>query len=42
MINIGTTLTQHIIEQGTLHKDSRGAFTALLNDVATACKRLSN
>jgi len=38
----GTTLTQYIIEQGRLHTESRGAFTALLNDVATACKRLSN
>ena len=42
MSELGTTLTQYIIEQGRLHKESRGAFTALLNDVATACKRLSN
>ncbi|MFK8083705.1 MAG: class 1 fructose-bisphosphatase [Granulosicoccus sp.] len=39
---LGTTLTQHIIEQGRLHSESRGAFTALVNDVASACKRLSN
>jgi len=38
----GTTLTQFIIEEGRRHGESRGAFTALLNDVATACKRLSN
>ncbi len=38
----GTTLTQYIIEQGRLHSESRGEFTALLNDVATACKKLSN
>lgn len=37
----GTTLTHYIIEQGRQHEESRGAFTALLNDVATACKRLS-
>jgi len=42
MSQIGTTLTQYIIEQGQLHTESRGTFTALLNDVATACKRLSN
>ena len=42
MSELGTTLTQYIIEQDVLHKDSDGAFTALLNDVATACKRLSN
>ena len=38
----GTTLSQYIMEQGRLHAESRGTFTALLNDVATACKRLSN
>jgi len=38
----GTTLTQYIINEGPLHTESDGAFTALINDVATACKRLSN
>ena len=42
MSELGTTLTQYVIENGRLHAESRGAFTALLNDVATACKRLSN
>lgn len=42
MSELGTTLTQYIIEQGRAQNVSRGAFTALLNDVATACKRLSN
>lgn len=42
MSQLGTTLTQYIIEQGRAQESSRGAFTALLNDVATACKRLSN
>ncbi|MEE9319418.1 MAG: class 1 fructose-bisphosphatase [Granulosicoccus sp.] len=40
-MELGTTLTQYIIEQGRQQEVSRGAFTALLNDVATACKRLS-
>jgi len=48
-MQLGTTLQQYIIEQGRLpedaqgetHGDSHSAFTALLNDVATACKRLS-
>lgn len=42
MSSLGTTLTQYIIEQGRAQDASRGAFTALLNDVATACKRVSN
>jgi len=42
MSQIGTTLTQYIIEQGRHQDNARGSFTALLNDVATACKRLSN
>ena len=40
-MELGTTLTQYIIEQGRAEKNARGAFTALLNDVATACKRVS-
>ena len=42
MSALGTTLTQYILEQERLHVESSGALTALLNDVATACKRLSN
>lgn len=42
MSQLGTTLTQYIIEHGRQSPESRGAFTALLNDVASACKRLSN
>ena len=41
-MHLGTTLTQYIIEQGRQYHNSRGAFTALLNDVATACKKLSD
>lgn len=42
MSQAGTSLTQYIIENGRQSADTRGAFTALLNDVATACKRISN
>ena len=38
----GTTLTQYIIDQGRRREGARGAFTALLNDVATACKRTAD
>ena len=38
----GTTLTQFIIDEGRRQDQARGAFTALLNDVATACKRISH
>ena len=41
-MRLGTTLTQYIIEQGRRREGARGAFTALLNDVATACKRTSD
>ena len=41
-MELGTTLTQYIIEQGRRREGARGAFTALLNDVATACKRTSD
>lgn len=38
----GTTLAQFIIEEGRRLGESRGELAALLSDVATACKRLSN
>ena len=41
-MELGTTLTQYIIEGGRRREGARGAFTALLNDVATACKRTSD
>lgn len=37
-----TTLSQFMIEQGRRRGEKPGAFTALLNEVATACKRLSD
>ncbi|PID63692.1 MAG: class 1 fructose-bisphosphatase [Gammaproteobacteria bacterium] len=44
-MQFGTTLTQYIIDEGRRHSaehGATGAFTALLNDVATACKRVSS
>jgi len=41
-MELGTTLTQYIIEGGRRQESARGAFTALMNDVATACKRVSD
>ena len=41
-MELGTTLTQYVIEQGRRQEGARGAFTALLNDVATACKRMAD
>jgi len=41
-MELGTTLTQYIIEQGGREEGARGAFTALLCDVATACKRTAD
>lgn len=40
-MELGTTLTQYIIERSEHHGDSDGGLTALLNDVATACKRVA-
>jgi len=41
-MKLGTSLTHYLIENGGQEPESRGAFTALLNDVATACKRVSD
>jgi len=42
-MKIGKTITQFIIEeQRQHHKQATGDFTALLNDVCTACKNISN
>jgi len=42
-MKIGKTITQFIIEeQRQHHKQVTGDFTALLNDVCTACKNISN
>ena len=36
------TLTQFIIEQQREFPGTSGSFTALLNDIATACKKISH
>ena len=41
-MHIGTTLTQFIIEKEHQHVEATGAFTGLLNEIATACKIISN
>lgn len=42
MYQIGTTLTQFIIEEQHNHAGATGNFTGLLNDIATACKKLAS
>lgn len=42
MYQIGTTLTQYIIEEQYTFAGARGQFTGLLNDIATACKKLAS
>jgi fructose-1,6-bisphosphatase I len=41
-MHLGTTLTQFIIEEQRQIPGATGEFTGLLNDVATACKMISN
>ena len=41
-MKLGTTLTQYLIENATQESAASDAFTALLSDVASACKRLAN
>ncbi|NWG76082.1 MAG: fructose-1,6-bisphosphatase, partial [Rubrivivax sp.] len=41
-MHLGTTLTQFIIEEQRHIPGATGEFTGLLNDVATACKMISN
>lgn len=42
MYQIGTTLTQYIIHEQRHYKQATGEFTGLLNDIATACKKISS
>ncbi|MEZ5536652.1 MAG: class 1 fructose-bisphosphatase [Thiolinea sp.] len=42
MYQIGTTLTQYIIHEQRHHTDATGEFTGLLNDIATACKKIAS
>jgi len=41
MYTIGTTLTQFIIEEQRHYRHASGDFTGLLNDIATACKKIA-
>ncbi|MEW6131637.1 MAG: class 1 fructose-bisphosphatase [Pseudomonadota bacterium] len=41
-MHLGTTLTQFIIEEQRRIPGATGEFTGLLNDIATACKMISN
>lgn len=42
MYKIGTTLTQYIIEEQRTRATASGEFTALLNDIAVACTKISS
>ncbi|WP_020559089.1 class 1 fructose-bisphosphatase [Thiofilum flexile] len=42
MYEIGITLTQYIIEEQRKTDQASGEFTALLNDIAVACKKISS
>lgn len=41
MYQIGTTLTQFIIEEQRNHPGSSGEFTSVLNEIALACKKIA-
>lgn len=41
-MHIGTTLTNYIIETQRNFKGATGEFTGLLNDIAVACKKISD
>lgn len=41
MYQIGTTLTQFIINEQRRYSGATGEFTGLLNDIATACKKIA-
>lgn len=41
MYQIGTTLTQYIISGQRHHNEATSEFTGLINDIATACKKIA-
>ncbi len=41
-MNVGTTVTQYIIEEQRRVRGATGDFTSLINDVVIACKAISN
>jgi fructose-1,6-bisphosphatase I len=42
MSDIGKSITQFIIEQQRAHSNSTGEFTGLINDIVSACKKISH
>jgi fructose-1,6-bisphosphatase I len=42
MSDIGKSITQFIIEQQRVHKNSTGEMSGLLNDIVSACKKISH
>jgi len=42
MSDLGKSITQFIIEQQRINSDSTGEMTGLLNDIASACKKISH
>ncbi len=42
MSDIGKSITQFIIEQQRVHKKSTGEMSGLLNDIVSACKKISH
>ncbi|HDY84451.1 hypothetical protein LCGC14_1026200 [marine sediment metagenome] len=42
MSDIGKSITQFIIEQQRLHQNSTGEMSGLLNDIVSACKKISH
>jgi fructose-1,6-bisphosphatase I len=42
MSDIGKSITQFIIEQQRLHNNSTGEMSGLLNDIVSACKKISH
>jgi phenylalanyl-tRNA synthetase alpha subunit len=41
MYQIGTTLTQFILEEQRKHAGATGEFSCVLNDIALACKKIA-
>lgn len=42
MSDIGKSITQFIIEQQRVHKNSTGEMSGLLNDIVSACKKIAH
>lgn len=42
MSGVGESITQFIIEQQRAHNNSTGEMSGLLNDIASACKKISH